>query len=170
MILFNPQREKERPTASPKAIICLIVTILFLVTGSVYAEDSGQLSLSLTAGNAADVPALELELEYKNGPWAAAIHAGYVGGIYAGGFEIGLLGRYCVDLSKGWDFYILLNPSVVVIYNEGPNVTFLAELGPGIEYRSRHFRMSLDIGPSFGISPFDTFIFFFAKLGIGYIF
>ncbi len=83
-----------------------------------------------------------------------------------------VLYRYCIDLSKGWDFYLLLDPSVLITYYEGPNVSSLWDLGLGIEYRATHLRVSLDAGPSLIVNSYnsDVFTLFFGKLGIGYIF
>ncbi|MCK7488789.1 MAG: hypothetical protein MZU97_27305 [Bacillus subtilis] len=54
----------------------------------------------------------ELELEYKNGPWAGGIHTTFVGA----GIEMGMFGRYYVPLGAGFNFYVAVNPSMIVMF------------------------------------------------------
>ncbi len=157
-----------------RVVICgLLVMLCFaIVPRSAEAASPGQLSLSLSAGNLSELTAVELELEYSNAPWAVGIHAGYLGAIDKSGLELGILGKYCIDFAKGWRVYLQLNPSFAFIEYFGADITFILEIGPGIEYRYKHFRISFDIGPTLlvPINGVDSHFFLYGKLGVGYVF
>jgi hypothetical protein len=143
-------------------VVALMVLIAIAVfTGAAGAEIPGEFTLSINAGY--PITLGELELEYKNGPWAGGVNTAFVGS----GIEMGMFGRYYVPLGAGFNFYVSLNPSMVVTFASPPEIKGLIKAGPGFDFRWQHLRVNLE-GGVFYIIP-TTFTFYF-KGGLGVIF
>ncbi len=141
-------------------LVMLFVTLTVLaIAGNASAAVPGEFTLSLNGGY--PITLGELELEYKNGPWAGGIHTTFVGP----GIEMGMFGRYYVPLGAGFNFYAAVNPSMIVMFT--PEVRGLIKVGPGFDFRWKHLRVGIEGGLLYF---FGGKLFFYTKLGLGVIF
>lgn len=138
-------------------LVMLFVTLTVLaIAGNASAAVPGEFTLSLNGGY--PITLGELELEYKNGPWAGGMHTTFVGP----GIEMGMFGRYYVPLGAGFNFYAAVNPSMIVMFT--PEVRGLIKVGPGFDFRWKHLRVGIEGGL---LVFFGGKLFFYTKLGLG---
>ncbi len=148
-----------------KASLALAIAALFIFSMSLTASAAipGNFTLGINAG----YPYLltELELEYKNGPWAGGLDAAWVGN----GMEISAFGRYYVPLGAGFNFYAAVNPGLVMLFYTSPaTLVGTIKAGPGFDYRWKHLRVGLEGGILYRFgAPAPNF---YVKGGLGYIF
>lgn len=141
-------------------VLLIAILTVALVTLGASAAVPGEFTLSLGGGY--PITLGELELEYKNGPWAGGVHTTFVGS----GIEMGMFGRYYVPLGKGFNFYASLNPSLVITFTQ--SVRGIIKAGPGFDYRWKHLRVGIE-GGIFYIFGASTPMGY-GKASIGYIF
>ncbi len=144
-----------------KTLVSLIA-IMAVALASIGASATVPGEFTLSLGGGYPLTLGELELEYKNGPWAGGIHTTFVGT----GMDIGLFGRYYVPLGKGFNFYAALNPSMVVLFAGG--VRGIIKAGPGFDYRWKHLRVGIEGGIFYIFGA--TTPMGYGKASIGYIF
>lgn len=148
-----------------KTAIAILMALLLLIAFNVSSSAAAPNEFMIGLNSGYPYTLLELEFEYKNGPWAGGTDVAWAGGA----MEMGIFGRYYVPLGLGFDFYAAVNPGMVIVFSSvPPSVKGTIKVGPGFDFKWEHLRVGLEGGMLYIFG--HTTPNFYIKGGLGVLF